>query len=90
MLDINELRRITRERHNISHVTVDVEEERNRRGDYPVTQSDIKWLAKGEYELIGATRDDAENNPKRMRRFDREIITFRQNHGACNMPGGFK
>jgi len=54
--------------------TPELERQREIRAKMPVK---IRHLARGEFELVGATEDDVMNNPKLMRRFDNEVTKYR-------------
>ena len=60
------------------------EERRRARANMPIM---VQHIGVGEYVLVGATRDDVENNPDLMKRFDRAIAKDRQERGDHALLG---
>ena len=55
----------------------DAMDEEDRKAIRCKTLGKVREIANGEFELIGATEDDVENNPDLMTKFNRQITKER-------------
>jgi len=87
MVNLQELRRIREEEKKRQQEIPTLEQQRIRdeRAKMDIV---IKHTGEGQFELVGATKDDVENNPKLMRRFERAITKYRCEKNDNRLIGG--